>query len=111
MQIDLIDTLAQTGEMLATYLDTRVRSAKKLSGMIGTSLDIAMESDTVENLAQIVRQHIDAIKTLQNALVLEQATARAYEGAVADGMALVALIRSCSLAELTNFWHRQRAKP
>ena len=110
VQIDLIDTLAQTGDMLATYLDGRVASVKKISTMAGVPLDIAMEPDTIESLAYLIRQHIDAVKTLQGCLAHEKAKAAGYEAAIADGLALVALIRTCSLEELTAFWHRNRGK-
>lgn len=114
MQTELIATCAQTGEILACHLEGRVASLKKLEQQLASPpglLTLPLEIDHAASLAYALRQHVDAIRTLQ--LLLEKQTQRAdlYEKAVADGMALVALIRSCSLAELTNFWHRQRAKP
>jgi hypothetical protein len=108
VQTDLIETLNQTGELLATYLDGRVQSAKKLEPFTGP-MTISLTVDAVESLAHLLRQHSEAIS--DQAKIISNLTARAdgAEIAVAQGMALVDEIRKCGIVELFLF-SRQKGK-
>ena len=109
MQIEKFRAAAKAGIALAAYLDERSKVTRRLADLTGASLTVALDVEAVESLANLLRQHIEAIGALADEVTRQTERARASELAVADGMAMVALIRSSTLAELTSFWHRQRA--